>query len=291
MPPEPGSNSLANMPANMPGAAAPAAPEPVTVVTGGSEGLGLAIAERFAAKGHRILLVARRAELLEAAAETIRRDHGGRVDTLAVDVAAPLAAGTIKAAVAGAGGTVDILVNSAGMGLSGALHDLDPAAIDQLLALNIAALTRLMRHFLPGMQARGRGGILNVASLGGYVPGPYQAAYYASKAYVIALSEAVAAEVAGSGVRVSVVVPGPVATQFHAKMGAEQSLYRWLLPAPRASTIARWAVTGYSFRARTVVPGLFNCLMFAGLRILPHRLVIPLVGWLLKPRRWETRNA
>src|SRR5690606_3538883 len=104
----------------------------------------------------------------------------------------------------------------------------------------------LMRHFLPAMCVRGRGGVLNVASLGGYAPGPYQAAYYASKSYVIALTEAVAWETRGLGVRVAVFAPGPVRTRFHARMGAENALYRWPLPAPSPSlavvSFVRWIV-------------------------------------------------
>ncbi len=123
-----------------------------------------------------------------------------------------------------------MLVNNAGIGLSGRFDDHSHEEIEALLALNVTALTRLMRHVLPQMRARGRGGVLNIASLGGYVPGPHQAVYYASKAYVISLSEAVASELAGTGVRVAVVAPGPVATGFHAAMGAENARYRaWLL--------------------------------------------------------------
>ena len=108
-----------------------------------------------------------------------------------------------------------------------------------LLDLNVAALTRLMHHVLPGMLARARGGILNVASLGGLVPGPYQAAYYASKAYVVSLTEAVAAENAGRGVRFMALAPGPVNTGFHAAMGAELSFYRQLIFALERGATAR----------------------------------------------------
>ena len=107
-----------------------------------------------------------------------------------------------------------------------------------LVDLNVRALTRLTRHFLPGMRQRGRGGILNVASLGGYAPGPNQAAYYASKAYVLSLTEAIAAETAGEGVRVCALAPGPVDTAFHARMGAENAFYRYLVP-PASARLGR----------------------------------------------------
>lgn len=265
-------------------------PEPVTVVTGGSAGIGKAIAMRFAWAGQRVLLVARDARRLEVAAAEMRaaifahRGVASRVDVLALDVCGSGAAAAIERHLTEAGGYADILVNSAGTGLADDFSGQTPAEIEALLTLNVTALTLLMRHFLPGMRDRGQGGVLNIASLGGFVPGPYQAIYYASKAYVISLSEAVASEVSADGVRVTVVSPGPVATGFHARMGAERSLYRILLPALRPDTVASWAIWAFRMRLRSVVPGVVNSILFAGLRILPHRLVIPIVAWLLRPR-------
>ena len=261
---------------------------PVVVVTGGSDGIGREIALRFARSGKHVLLVARDAERLERAAVAIRDGLPARsaveLGILPLDVTTSGAPEAIEAHVARIGGHVEILVNSAGIGLSGDFDGPSAEDIDRLLALNIAALTQLMRHFLPGMRTRRSGGVINIASLGGYVPGPYQAVYYASKAYVISLSEAVASEVAGDGVRVLVVSPGPVATAFHARMGAERSLYRRLMPAATPASVARWALLAYSLHLRVVVPGLINTVLFASLRILPHRLVIPVVAWLLRPR-------
>ncbi|MFM9941663.1 MAG: SDR family NAD(P)-dependent oxidoreductase [Hyphomicrobiaceae bacterium] len=264
---------------------------PVTVVTGGSDGIGLAIAHRFAALGHDLLLVARGTERLQAAAAALRSRHGRRVDVLALDLTEASAPGAIEAALARDGGYARIIVNSAGIGLSGAFSTRPIEAIEALIALNITALTRIMRHFAPQMQARGSGGFLNLASLGGYVPGPYQATYYASKAYVIALSEAVAAETRSKNLRVTVVSPGPVVTDFHARMQAEQSLYRRLLPAPGPDYVAWWAVTGFRLGLRVVVPGFLSLAAFAALRLLPHRLSIPIVGVLLRPRGREADNA
>lgn len=266
---------------------------PFTVVTGGSDGIGLAIAQRLAAKGHHLLLVARTEQPLRAAADALRNQGDGQVQvlTLALDVTAPDAPQRIEAALADAGAYADLLVNNAGMGLSGTFADQPAADLEALLALNITALTRLTRHFAPAMRARRRGGFLNVASLAGYVPGPYQAAYYASKAYAVSLSESLAAELRPDGVRVTVLAPGPVATRFHAKMNAEHSLYRRLLPAPSPAYVAWWAVTGYTLGLRLVVPGVLSLISFVALRFMPHRLVIPVVGTLLKPRLREGSNA
>lgn len=264
---------------------------PVTVVTGGSDGIGLAIAHRFAAKRHELLLVARGAERLAAAAADLATRHGARVHVLALDLTQPAAPSAIAAELARIGGHAEVIVNNAGIGLSGAFADLPPAAIDDLLALNVSAPTRLLRTFAPEMRRRGRGGLLNIASLGGYMPGPYQAAYYASKAYLISLSEALASELRPAGIRVTVVAPGPVRTAFHARMGAERSLYRRLLPAPGPATVAWHAVTGFDLGLRLVVPGFLSMFLFVALRLLPHRLGIPIVGVLLKPRGRENHDA
>ena len=186
---------------------------PMTVVTGASQGIGLALARHFARCRHDLLLIARRPEPLEQAAAGIRAECKVEVATLPLDITAPDAIARIEAALAQHGTYADVLVNSAGMGLAGPVSRAIPRTrFTSLWTSTCALLPSPTRHFLAGMRMRGRGGILNLASLGGYAPGPYQAAYYASKAYVISLSEALAAETAGQGVRVCALAPGPVHT-------------------------------------------------------------------------------
>ena len=135
------------------------------------------------------------------------------------------------------------------------------------------------------MRARGRGGILNLASLGGYAPGPYQAAYYASKAYVISLSEALAAETAGDGVRVCVLAPGPVATPFHrAHAAARAASISGCCRSPTPDSVARAGYLAFALGWRVVVPGVVAPILALAMRLTPHRILIPIVGWLLKPR-------
>jgi uncharacterized protein len=258
--------------------------EPMVVVTGGSEGIGYALARRFAAAGSDVLLVARRLEPLGQAADRIRDEFKVKAIAVPVDVTAPDAIGAIEAALAANGGYADVLVNSAGMGLAGPFLEQAPEALVQLLDLNVRALTVLTRHFLAGMRVRGRGGILNLSSLGGYAPGPNQAVYYASKAYVLSFSEAIAAETAGEGVRITALAPGPVNTGFHARMGAEHALYRYLVAPSSAEGVARAGYNGFALGLRVVVPGLLNPFLALAMRILPHRIVIPIVGVLLKQR-------
>ncbi len=269
-----------------------AAPQgvPFVVVTGGSEGIGFAIAARFFAEGRAVLLVARRDPVLAAAAETLRRGSGGRVETLALDVTANDAGALIDAAVARLGGYVDVLVNSAGIGLSGPFIEHDDADLRALIALNVQALSMLCRHVLPGLRERGRGGIINIASLGGYAPGPYQAAYYASKAYVISLTEALAYETRGQGLAITAVAPGPVQTAFHQRMKAEQGWYLRAVPVTSVETVAREALLGFKLHQRVVLPGLVNKLMMPALRLLPHRLLEPVIGQLLHPRRGRSSD-
>jgi len=254
---------------------------PAVVVTGGSRGIGRAIAARFAGLGRDVLLIAREGEALAAAAAEIAREAGVRVVPLALDVTAADAVARLDAALAEAKLYADVLVNNAGVGLAGPFAGAAPEEIERLIALNITAASRLMHHTLPPMLARGRGGILNVGSLGGLVPGPYQAVYYASKAYLGSLTEAVAHEVGGRGVRIAVVAPGPVNTTFHHTMHADRALYRSIVPALGAEAVAASAVRGYMLGRRVIVPGVLPSLGALAVKVLPHALTVPIVGALL----------
>jgi len=258
---------------------------PATVITGGSRGIGLALAKRFAAEGHAVMAVARHPGPLAQAVDEIRaHSPGATVHSVALDVTERSAFAHLSKSLQAEGLYLDILINNAGIGLGGAFQDHTVDQIDGLISLNVAAVTRLTRLALPELVARGRGGIINVASMGGYVPGPYQAAYYASKAYVISLTEAVASECAGQGVRVAVVAPGPVETAFHASMQAESAIYRRVLPAATPEQIAASVWWQYRLGRRVIVPGLLNPFGAYALRVLPHVLSVPMMGWLLKPR-------
>lgn len=265
--------------------------KPMTVVTGGSEGIGLELARRFAAAGNDVLLIARHVAPLEQAAAGIRAQYKVAAVALPLDVTAADATTRIGAALAAQRAYADVVVNNAGIGLAGPFHTHAPDDILRLVDLNVRALTHFTRHFLPGMRVRGRGGILNVASLGGYIPGPNQAAYYASKAYVLSLTEAIAAEIAGEGVRVCALAPGPVNTHWHAKAGAEGAFYRRFVPPASASSVAWAGYLGFVLGLRVTIPGLVNPFMAVALRIMPHRIVIPIVGFLLRPPRGEQKDA
>ncbi|HUS97993.1 MAG TPA: SDR family NAD(P)-dependent oxidoreductase [Hyphomicrobiaceae bacterium] len=257
---------------------------PFAVITGASEGIGRAFASELATRGHNILIIARDPDNLVAAAHDIARAAPGvDVLTLSLDVTASDAIARLSAKLIAHDAYTDILVNNTGTGLSGDFTAASVEDLEQLVALNISAATRLLHHVLPGMRTRGRGGIINIASLGGLVPGPYQAAYYASKAYLISLSRAVAWENRGLGVRICAVAPGPVETGFHARMNAESALYRQLLPAQNPDQVAKSALRGYRWGRTLVVPGLLNTMMAIALKILPAGLMIPVLAILLRP--------
>jgi short-subunit dehydrogenase len=257
---------------------------PVTIVTGGSEGIGLELARRFASAGNAVMLVARRLEPLEQAAVQIRAETKADVVVLPLDITDADAVAQIEAALASHGAYADVLVNNAGIGLAGPFHAHAAADVLRLVDLNVRALTVLTHHFLPGMRTRGRGGILNLASIGGFAPGPNQAAYYASKAYVLSLTEAIAAETAGEGVRVCALAPGPVNTRWHEKAGAQSAFYRSFVPPASARSVAWAGYLGYLLGLRVTIPGLVNPFMALAMRIMPHRIVIPIIGVLLRPR-------
>jgi uncharacterized protein len=261
---------------------------PAVLITGGSEGIGLALALAFdrdpEQRVHRLILVARNDDALARAGEIVHRQRGTVSYILALDITRTDAIPVIEQLLVTHGLHVDVLVNNAGMGLSGAFAEADPASIDRLLALNMTALTRLTRHFLQGMLTRGTGGVLNIASLGGLTPGPYQATYYASKAYVISLTRAIRAECAGQGVRIAVLAPGPVETRFHAKMSAESAIYRQLIPAPSADFVARVAIRGFRWGRTTITPGWTWSVLALTLKHIPLAVSVPIVRWLLRTR-------
>lgn len=257
---------------------------PFVVVTGSSRGLGKALAIEFAQAGCAILLVARTRQTLAAAVAEIALQHDVPVEMLPLDITEKHAASQIEAYVVGLNGYVDILINNAALGLGGAFTDQSADALHRLCDLNITSLTNLTRHFLPGMLLRGRGGVLNVASLGGLVPGPYQAAYYASKAYVISLTEALAYETAGHGLKIAVLAPGPVKTDFHKSMGATNAYYLRFQGVMSAERVARVAYRGFLWGQTLIVPGLLQKFNAVALKLLPNTILAPLIGWLLHPR-------
>ena len=261
---------------------APPDRRPVVLVTGGSRGIGLALARGFAARGHDLFLIARDGEHLHQAAAAITAQFGVRVGIAPCDLAQPGEVPRMLAALDAASCAVDILVNCAGVAASGSFIDNDATAARMMRTLNIEVATDLMHACLPAMVARGRGGVLNVASLAGMTPMPYLALYGATKSYLIALSRAVATEVAGTGVTVSVLLPGPVDTGIFAQSLQASERRTALLPALSPEVVARTAIEGYLAGQTVITPGLLGSLCRLGLKLLPYQVLAPFVGRALR---------
>jgi hypothetical protein len=247
--------------------------KPETVlITGASSGIGLELARCFAADKSNLILVARNREALEKLAEELRREQGIQVTVFTADLARSEAPQEIFEQAGRAGLTVDVLVNNAGFGLYGSFGELPVKRQIEMLQVNIAALVELTGLFLPGMLARRAGGILNVGSVAGFVPGPNMAVYFATKAFVLSFSEALFEELRGTGVSVTDLCPGATETNFFVVARSHRTRMA-SMPKMSASAVA---VAGHrAFRAGKClcVPGIGNQILSKGARWLPRSVV------------------
>src|SRR3989475_4713872 len=241
------------------------------LITGASSGIGLELARVFAEHGHDVVLVARsEATLQSLAAELKSRDV--RAHVIVVDLSAPGAAKAVVDRVRDLALEIDVLVNNAGYGVYGPFLETSLDAELAMIRVNIVALTELTKRLLPAMVARKRGKILNVASTAAFLPGPLMAVYYATKAYVLSFSEALADELHGTGVSVTALCPGPTASGFQKKAHMEDSkLFSGKIMD--AHTVARIGYRGLMTNKTVVIPGLRNKLLVEGERFVPRKMV------------------
>jgi short-subunit dehydrogenase len=243
---------------------------PVTLITGASSGIGAALAHEFARHGRELVLIARREQRLAELADAIAGQGHKRPLMLPIDLAAPDAVARITDALARVDVEPDTVVNNAGFGLAGAAVTLDLAEQLAMIDLNVRVLTDLSLAFVGTLQ-RHRGGILNVASVAGFLPGPGMAVYYASKAYVLSFSEALHRELKLRGVRVTVLCPGPVPTEFQARAGVRNERYPSLV-TQTPEQVAQAGYRGLMAGRRLVVPGIGNKIATFLLRAAPRGL-------------------
>jgi short-subunit dehydrogenase len=242
------------------------------LVTGASSGIGLDIARDLAAKGFDLILTARSRDALERIAAELSSAHGIHTYAFSYDLALADAPSELYDAVAATGHVVDVLINNAGFAMYGPFADGDTRTGLDLLQVNVVALTHLTRLFLPGMLKRGRGRILNVASTAAFQPGPLMAVYYASKAYVLHFSEAIAEEVRGTGVTVTALCPGATRTGFQKRGGLDDSkLFQGNVLDSAA--VARDGVAAMLRGQMLVIPGLRNQVLIALERFSPRWLI------------------
>ena len=256
----------------------------VTVITGASAGIGAALAHEFAANGHEVVLVARREQPLNALADAIVAAGGTRPTVLRMDVARVDAARDLAEALARRSLEPDIVVNNAGFGLLGAADKLDRPAQLAMIDLNVRALTDLSLAFIDSLERR-KGGILNVASVAAFLPGPGMAVYYATKAYALSFSEALHQELKPRGVRVTALCPGPVATEFQSRAGISGEVFPSLLTRT-AGRVAREGYMGLKEGRRLVVPGTANRLVARLGRLAPRGMLLEMVA-----RRQQARQS
>ena len=245
---------------------------PVTLITGASAGIGAELARVFAAHGHELVLVARREDRLAALAEEIAAHGFTRPTVLSVDLERRDAVAHITAELKARGLEPANVVNNAGFGLVGSAVSLNRDEELAMIDVNIRALTELSLAFVDSI-ARHRGGILNVASVAAFAPGPGMAVYFASKAYVLSFSEALHRELKRFGVKVTVLCPGPVPTEFQARAGIKSNKARSVLSLP-AERVARIGYRGFMRGKRVVVAGLANQIAVLLMRVTPNALIL-----------------
>jgi short-subunit dehydrogenase len=244
----------------------------VALITGASAGLGIDFARQLARRGHRLVLVARRKDRLEALAKEL-----GNARAVAADLSKKDAAAKLMADLAANGETVDLLVNNAGFGLIGRFAELDAKRLRQMIDLNCGALTDLCRAVAPDMIARKSGAILNVASTAAFQPGPKMAVYFATKAFVLSLSEALHEELKPHGIKVSCLCPGPTRTEFGdvAGFGGNGLFDKVAMEAP---AVVEAGLAGLDRNRAVVVTGWVNKLGAASTRFAPRSVVRRIAG-------------
>jgi short-subunit dehydrogenase len=244
----------------------------VAVITGASAGLGVEFARQLSRRGHRLVLVARRKDRLQELAAEL-----GNARTIALDLATPGASARLLRDVEAAGENISLLVNNAGFGLIGRFAELDAERQRAMIDLNVGALTELCRGVAPQMLARKSGAILNVASTAAFQPGPKMAVYFATKAFILSLTEALHEELKPHGIKVSCLCPGPTRTEFGEVAGfGGNSLFDRV--AMRADDVVRIGLKGLEKNKAVVVAGWINKLGAASTRFAPRSVVRKIAG-------------
>jgi short-subunit dehydrogenase len=254
----------------------------VAVVTGASSGIGEALARRLARDGRHLVLVARRKDRLENIARELGTNHGVTVDVIAADLIRPGATEELVAEIGRRDLAIDWLVNNAGFGTVGRFDRIPVERELEEIRLNVGVLVELTGRCLPAMVARGKGVVMNIASMGGFAPGPYMATYAATKAFVLSFSEAIAAELRGTGVEVLCVCPGFTRTEFQDKAAVDVTgvpNFAWM----SADQVADQAVRAVG-RGPVLVNGAMNSVVTSLARIVPRSVTSRLVAAFLRPK-------
>lgn len=254
-----------------------------TLITGASSGIGMEMARLFAADGHHLVLAARRQEKLKRLADNLNSTFGVETHVVATDLSDPDSVQCLCETVQASRWKINTLVNNAGFGAVGNFATINASRQTDMIAVNVMALTVLTRQFLPAMIQGNSGGVLNVASVAAYQPGPYMAVYYATKAYVLSFSEALREELRGTGVNVTCLAPGPTKSEFGTVSGLDRFRF-FTNGALSAEQVARAGHRGFKRCKATVVPGLRNRIMVNIVKHLPHWFTSRIVAQIQHPQ-------
>ena len=250
------------------------------LVTGASAGIGWALAEQLAAGGAHLVLTARRLDRLEKLAADLSTKHGVKTEVFSADLSRPGAAREIHAFTAGKGIEVELLVNNAGFGAFGYIHEIEESRLLEMIQVNCAAVVQLTRLYIPGMIERGHGDVLIVASTAAFQAVPFNSAYAATKAFDLIFAEGIAEEVSRFGVRVCALCPGSTTTEFQSVARQPDRVFR--VPET-AEKVARVGLEGLAKGKSCVISGMRNRLMMEGERLAPRRFVVKMAAKMMQP--------
>lgn len=247
------------------------------LITGASAGIGVDLAECFAKDGYDLIIVARTQPALREVADRIAKAHGVTVTAIPCDLGAPGGGKILAQEIAQRGLTVDVLVNNAGFGQTGAFHTTPIEPQLGMVDLNVRAVVELSHIYLKDMLHRKRGGILNVASTAAFQPGPLMSVYYASKAFVLSFTEALWEEARGTGVHISCLCPGPTVSQFHGRAGTDKTRLSKAAKPMASMPVAQLGYNAFQRNRRVAVAGVMNKVLIGFVRLAPRRLLLPVV--------------
>ncbi|MDQ7909882.1 SDR family oxidoreductase [Phytohabitans sp. ZYX-F-186] len=261
------------------------------LVTGASSGIGRGFAIALAARGADLVLVARRADRLERLATELRDRHGVTVHTIPFDLSVPSPGADLRAAVAQRGVRVTSLVNNAGFGSFGPFAGEDPELLAREIAVNVSAPVQLTAAFLPQIRAAGGGFVINVASMAAYAPSPRMAVYGASKAFVLSFSEALWAELRGTGITAFALSPGATSTEFNQVVGTDDATAGARMRTPEAVVATALAHLDRRDPGPSAIDGRGNRLGANAVRVLTRRATVSLMGRITDPSRRDRDRA